>query len=81
MIKKSQFYMDLVKDLSSNTRLEKLEIKELRFGVDQTRLFDLKKVINRKLINNATHVFQSSSLMSLLHSTTKILKCYIKLGH
>ena len=44
MIKKSQFYMDLVKDLSSNTRLEKLEIKELKFGVDQTRLFDDKFV-------------------------------------
>ena len=44
MIKKSQFYQDLVKDLSSNTRLEKLEIKELKFGVDQTRLFDDKFV-------------------------------------
>ena len=44
MIKKSQFYMDLVKDLSSNTRLRKLEIKEMRFGVDQTRLFDDKFV-------------------------------------
>ena len=44
MIKKSQFYQDLVKDLSSNTRLEKLEIKELKFGVDQTRLFDDKLV-------------------------------------
>ena len=44
MIKKSQFYQDLVKYLSSNTRLEKLEIKELRFGVDQARLFDDKFV-------------------------------------
>ena len=47
LIKESKFYKDLVKDLSSDNDFSdilKREIVEMRFGVDQTRLFDGKYV-------------------------------------
>ena len=46
LIKESKFYKDLVKDLSSDNSLSnvKREIEEMRFGIDQTRLFDGKFV-------------------------------------